>query len=689
MEDARRARTSPLRRAWHLEVDRDDEYGTGAHAAERAALPTSLRRALDSARERIPLPRRPREPLRAAMCEVGEASLDEPLPFPVLSDYARYWRDGVRTAYENQVRRLGTLTGNAVLAALATGETRWVDRAADGLMLLCELSTWCWVAHEQSHDQHGWVVPDPDSPVLDLGAAQTLHVIAWADLALAEELDERVPGLRQRLRREARRRVFDPYLARRDWHWLHGEAHNWTGWIHQHLIAGALFLLDEEPLRDQRDRILALSLAQLDRYLASFPADGGIDEGFSYFWNGASRLLEALDLLITASGGALDRDAIDDIDVIAQLLRFPQSMELGDGWFVNVADGPARPGPVQPWDVLHRWGHHLGAADVLQQARAHRGADPVPPIRPDLGLGRVLTALADRDWVDADGAGIRPPLPGSTWLPDVQLLVARERAGETAGLTLAIKGGHNDEAHNHLDVGSYLVAADGSPVLIDLGQPTYTALTFTGRRYEIWTMTSSWHNLPEIRGTEQGVGAEFRAGGPLEGSALPAAPGSGDGEGASHAQGRRRGRDHGPIALELELAAAYPPEAGVLSFRRRAALDRTGTDGAAVRIEDSWHLRPSQTPHTGAEVVSNHIIAGAITEHRAGRLTVRALSGAPVVISWDPALGAGLLEQRPIEDPLLAASWGEAVHRLRLPGPDAGNLVLTVQISREQPTLDS
>src|SRR5699024_2469977 len=191
------------------------------------------------------------------------------------------------------------MTGEAVLAAVATGEQRWIDRAADGMMLLCELSTWCWVAHEQSYDVHGWVVPDPQNPVVDLGAAQTLQVLAWADLALGDALDHRVPGLRQRVRREARVRVFDPYLVRRDWQWLHGKAHNWTGWIHQHLIAGAVLLLQDADERGMRDAILALSIAQLDRYLASFPADGGIDEGFSYFWNGACRLLEAIELLGT------------------------------------------------------------------------------------------------------------------------------------------------------------------------------------------------------------------------------------------------------------------------------------------------------------------------------------------------------------------------------------------------------
>ncbi|MGP9746602.1 heparinase II/III domain-containing protein [Brachybacterium sp. AOP29-B2-41] len=668
--------TSPLRTAWGLEVEAEDEHGVGPEAAARAALPTELSLALDGARERISLPARPSVQLREAMTSPALAVLADPLPFPLLSRYTRFWREGVRTDYENEVRRLGIMTGEAVLAALATGETRWIDRAADGLMLLCELSTWCWVAHEKAHDLRGWIVPDPEAPVVDLGAAQTLQVIAWADLALGEELDERVPGLRQRLRWEARQRVFDPYLARRDWHWLHGAAHNWTGWIHQHLLTAALFLLEEESDRGTRDAVLALSIAQLDRYLASFPADGGIDEGFSYFWNGASRLLEAIDLLITASGGTLSRDAVTGIDVIARLLRYPQGMDLGGGWFVNVADGPARPPADElPWDVLHRWGRHLGADDVVAQALAHRGHSPLPRVQPELGLGRVLTALGDEHWATADSAGVRPPYPARIWLPEVQLLVAREREGDPSGLALAAKGGHNDEAHNHLDVGSYLVALDGSPVLIDLGQPTYTALTFTDRRYEIWTMTSSWHNLPEIRGRQQGVGPEYRA---REVTARPGPSASGDqGSGATS-------------TLELELAAAYPAEAGLRSYRRSVSLDRGSEPGAEVRIEDAWLLDPvgpaegESDPDAPAvpaapDVVLNHVIAGDPIDHRPGLLLVRAPSGALAEIRWAPALGSGTLERREIEDPLLAASWGAAVHRLRLTVADAGTATVTVR----------
>ncbi|MGN7210567.1 heparinase II/III domain-containing protein [Brachybacterium paraconglomeratum] len=660
---------SPLREAWGLAIDLEDEYGTGPRAARRAGLPVALSQAFDRAGQVLPVPRLEPgggptalpEELREALAGPARASVAAPLPFPLLRQYARYWRDGVRTDYEDDVRRLGIMTGEAVLAAVGTGETHWIDRAADGLMLLCELSTWCWVAHEEAHDRRGWVVPDPDSPVVDLGAAQTLQVLAWADLALDGALEERMPGVRARIRREARIRVFEPYLARRDWHWLHGAAHNWTGWIHQHLSAAALLLLDGEDDRADRDAILALSIAQLDRYLASFPADGGTDEGFSYYWNGACRLLEAIDLLITASGGLLPREAVARIEVIGALLRFPQRMELGDGWFVNVADGPARPPSEQPWDVLHRWAHALGAGDVAAQALAHRGSGARALVRPQTGLGRVLVACGDATWRAADGHGAQPVLPAETWLQDVQLLVARERGGDPGGPALAVKGGHNDEAHNHLDVGSYLVALDGAPVLIDLGQPTYTARTFTERRYEIWTMTSSWHNLPEIRGHQQGVGERFRA---VElqpelqeaGTAEALCPGSGS-------------------ALHLELREAYPAAAGLRSWRRTAALDR---DARTVRVSDTWELEARSGHESVPPVVLHHVIAGDPLEHAPGLLRVRTLSGSVAELRWEAELGAGALERREIDDPLLTASWGGAVHRLSLPGAERGSAALTV-----------
>src|SRR5699024_5423701 len=217
--------------------------------------------------------------------------------------------------------------------------------------------------------------------------------------------------------------------------------------------------------------------------------------------------------------------------------------------------------------------------------------------------------------------------------------------------------------------------------------------TFTDRRYEIWTMTSSWHNLPEIRGHGQGIGAEHRAQAVSPQLRLPA-----------DARGRTGARaatvtDAGIVeaadadvdadvatvtasALELDLAPAYPEAAGVRSYRRRAALELPGREPVLAPAPAD---QPAAAPQPGPAVVLNHVIAGEILDHRPGLLRVRALSQALVEIRWDRDLGAGTLERRAVDDPLLAQSWGEAVHRLRLTALDRGtglahgSTTLTVQ----------
>lgn len=107
--------------------------------------------------------------------------------------------------------------------------------------------------------------------------------MAWIDHLLGAQLDERYPGLRDRIRREATARVIDPFLMRRDWHWigLDGDVHNWNPWIHGNVLVAALRLLAPEDPR--RVDTVALCIEGLDRYVASLPEDGAIDEGYAYW----------------------------------------------------------------------------------------------------------------------------------------------------------------------------------------------------------------------------------------------------------------------------------------------------------------------------------------------------------------------------------------------------------------------
>ncbi len=224
------------------------------------------------------------------------------------------------------------------------------------------------------------------------------------------------------------------------------------------------------------------------------------------------------------------------------------------------------------------------------------------------------------------------------------MLVAREHAGSAHGLTLAVKGGHNGEHHNHNDVGSFVVASDGVPVIVDAGRPTYTAETFGPRRYDIWTMQSSWHNVPEIDGIAQDAGAVHAAS-----------------DVVVELQEDR-------ASLTLDLASAYPL-AELRSWRRSASLDRRMP---RVTIEDSWVL------DAGHHAVVRLLLAGSV-EVGANSVCVTPLEAAtPVRITW-PIGAPGRIEVRDLDDPLLSNVWGARLTRLEIDVADLDSVQITVE----------
>jgi hypothetical protein len=344
------------------------------------------------------------------------------------------------------------------------------------------------------------------------------------------------------------------------------------------------------------------------------------------------------------AGEELDLSRLEGLDA---LLRFPLRMQLSDEWYLNVADASARGHGALPWDLLHRWGRRRGLADVTAYAAAHRVAGH-PVVDLDIGIGRVVSALGDEVWRDAAGSG-SAPLPASVELPSVQLALARERAGTSAGLAVSLKGGHNDENHNHNDLGSVVVALDGVPVVVDPGRSTYEARSFSDRRYEIWTTRSDWHSVPRPRGLLQHPGRGVRA--------------TGFG-----------GRDDGSIAAwAVELREAYAL-AETESWRRTASLDRPSS---RVTIEDRWRLddQPDARPTT-----ITYLVWGEVTAEGEQALRIRRPSSAArdAVLRHDAH--DAVVEVRPLDDPQLTRSWGASLTRVSLlPAPGAHALRVTLE----------
>src|SRR5205085_7939689 len=248
--------------------------------------------------------------------------------------------------------------------------------------------------------------------------------------------------------------------------------------------------------------------------------------------------------------------------------------------------------------------------------------------------GRILPALLIAKEIATATAA--EPLPGSVWLPDLQLMAARSTPNSGAGLYVAAWGGHNGQSHNHNDVGNVIVYGDGKPVLIDVGVETYSAKTFSAQRYEIWTMQSAYHNLPTINGVMQRAGREFQA------------------KDVSFNETANR------VTFSADLAPAYPAEAAVRRWQRRVTLDRKAS---VVELEDRYELRQWKEP-----VRLNLMTLLSVDTARPGEVRL----GGRYLLTYDARELKAAAEEIPVSDERLRSVWGDRLERLVLTAQGTG-----------------
>jgi hypothetical protein len=293
--------------------------------------------------------------------------------------------------------------------------------------------------------------------------------------------------------------------------------------------------------------------------------------------------------------------------------------------------------------LVYRFGKRIGDADMMGMGAyfAARKNDRQKGQRGS--IARQLPALLSR----SDLSDVKPyqPLPQDAWLPEIQVMTARDSPGSAEGFFVAAKGGHNLESHNHNDVGHYIVYVDGKPVLIDAGVGPYTGKTFSSERYDIWTMQSAYHNLPTIDGIMQSPGIEFAA---------RNASWESDGE---------------KTTFSVDIAGAYPAEANLKTWQRAIVLVR----GQEVRIEDCYALSKA------AGEIQLSLLTPCAVDSAPGLITLTARdlddgrSSGRARIQYDADLMASHVEQIDLVDIKMKRYWGERLSRIVLTLVDPGD----------------
>ena len=439
-----------------------------------------------------------------------------PIPELGYSLFVHLYRHGTRLEYEQAYfERRRMLNTFALLALWQPEREDYAAKLIEVLWAICGEVTWCVPAH---------VNEEQPLHAIDLFSAETGFTFAELLVLFGDRLPPLVRSYMQHLVRE---RLFVPFLTHGPYHWESME-NNWSSVCGGSIGSAALLLLEDG---DELDAILKKVEGCMDTYLGSFGEDGACREGIGYWNYGFGYFTFYADLLRRRSGGSRDLFRAEKIGRIAE---FQQKIYLSGSAVANFSDSHAH---VRA---------HLGLSRYL--AAEYPGVQAPPDsLRADFRedhCSRWAHAFRNLFWRGRSAAGADWPSAGF-FLEDAQWLVSR--AASPLGICgFAAKGGHNDESHNHNDLGHFLLAGEGRPFLADLGSGEYTKSYFGPARYEIACTGSQGHSVPILNGRLQAAGPESIAR-VLEASVGP---------------------DNGEDRLVLELADAYPAGT-VRSFTRR------------------------------------------------------------------------------------------------------------------------
>ena len=578
-----------------------------------------------------------REPWQAVPKDIADAIVGraeaikgtewESLPATVFMEYRR---NGNRSHYERYYFTRRVRLNDLALGECIEGKGRFLDELINGIWLTCEETFWGLPAHlgfEKNHPTAG--LPDVEEPIVDLFAAETGVAMSWIHYLLGLQLDQANTMITPRIRFEVKRRILDPAFARDDFGWMfkeyNGQKHhlgNWTSWIDSNWLAANLLL---EPDTGRRKAATLKICRSVDDYLDDYSDDAGCVEGPGYWNVSPGSYFDCCTLLTSATAGA--GNPLTD-PFVHKMFRYIADVHINGPWFVDYGDAP--PQQEECGEFLYRIGSATGDTTLERYgafnaaSAAPRGGD-FPDGQGHLGR-QFPNVLA---YAKAIAGEKQDALVRDSWYPDLGLMTARIKEGSADGFYLAMQAAPNQRGHGHNDSGSFIVFHDGSPLFVDIGPEAYTA-----PRYK-FSVQSAYHNLPTVGGVMQSnKGPAYRA------------------------SDLRYSSDGFRASISMNLATAYPSEAGIDRWTRTLTLDRAAN---RFHLMEDFGLQkkvPVQlsfmTPRIPAQEPGKVVFTSADQSIRG------------VALSFDAMLLTPTIEKIDLTDDWLVSRWGNTIYRVLL-----------------------
>ena len=344
-----------------------------------------------------------------------------------------------------------------VLAAGAKDEPACVAKLEACLRQACGLKTWLLPPYGSD---------DPASvdrrTRIDLGSSAMGYSVAAALCLAGDRIDPEVKRLALRTLDE---RIFSLYERvnaqtggsdERFGNWWFFGVNNWSAVCHAGVVRAALAVI-EDPAR--RAAYVEAAERGMRFFLSGFLDDGYCTEGSSYWDYGYGHFLDLTTAVIGATGGLVD------------FSRMPRARRA-----------------------------------FLYGAETRLDEENCPPFSDGGGRVGVKTLEKGVRFFPDLKPSVNGKLPPRTYFPDAQVYIGRE-----LDFVFAVKGGNNNEFHNHNDVGSWSLLVKGVEMAGEGGSERYGRDTFTANRYKLPMLNSYGHPVPVVGGELQPTGDKWRA----------------------------------------------------------------------------------------------------------------------------------------------------------------------------------
>jgi len=552
----------------------------------------------------------------------GETALNYQWQLVKATDYLHYDRTGERYNMETIYNANSNAFSDLMLAELAEGKGRFMDQIINGTWYYCEMSSWAISAHVASGQSVKSSLPNEKENVIELISGETGAMLAWAHYFFKDEMDKVQPMISSRLKENIQRRIMDSFMNRSDFWWQAFDAlpsvlvNNWNPWCNYSVLQ-CFMLLENDP--EKLAKAVFRTMYSADAFINSNHDDGACEEGPSYWSLAGGKLYEYLSLL---KMGTNNKVSIFNQPILKNMGEYIAHSYVGNGWVVNFADASPKGGGDA--ELIYRYGNDVNSTTMIQFASFL-----------NLKSGKEFNPKSNRNLLGVlEKINVHPLLVKQspsivtskyTWYPQTQFCYMRR-----PGLFFAAIGGHNNESHNHNDVGSFMLYSDTVPMFIDAGVGTYTKQTFSDKRYDIWTMQSKFHNTPSINGYEQSPGAEYKANNVIF--------------------------DASKSTFSADIAAAYPKEAAVKSWKRTYKVE----SDEKITITDAFQLNEIKQKN------QLNFLTWAKPDISKNGLALIEKNGAKLQLQYDSNELDCTISEVKLSDKRLSGVWGESIYQLIL-----------------------